>query len=262
LSKATIKHHDSPSSKVYPNLLESVVSHLICHSDVRFITAYTVYLSFTVKLAFMKKRILCYGDSNTWGSDPDPTSDERFDENTRWTGVLANELGSGYSIIEEALSGRTTVRDDPTDLYRNGKDYLPPCLLSQRPLDLVVLMLGTNDLKTRFNVSAWDIADGIRFLGNIVLASQAGRSNKAPQLLIMAPPPLITTNLLPHFTGAVEKSEELAKYYAEVAQEFNCHFLNAGDFARTSELDGVHWEASEHTSLGKTVAEFIKGVSL
>jgi lysophospholipase L1-like esterase len=215
---------------------------------------------FLVTLGFMKKRILCYGDSNTWGSDP--AGDERFGDDVRWTGVLAQHLGADYTVIEEGLGGRTTVRDDPTDLYRNGKDYLIPCLLSQRPLDLVVLMLGTNDLKTRFNVSAWDIADGMRFLGNLILASQAGRGNKAPQLLMMAPPPLITTNLLPHFTGAVEKSEQLAKYYAEVATELGCHFLNAGEFAQTSDLDGVHWEAGEHTSLGKAVAEFIKGVSL
>jgi lysophospholipase L1-like esterase len=213
-----------------------------------------------VKLGLMKKRILCYGDSNTWGSDP--AGDERFGDDVRWTGVLAKNLGGDYTVIEEGLGGRTTVRDDPTDLYRNGKDYLIPCVLSHRPLDLVVLMLGTNDLKTRFHVSAWDIADGMRFLGNIILASQAGRGNKAPQLLIMAPPPLVSSNLLPHFTGAVEKSEQLAKHYAEVAQELGCHFLNAGEFARTSDLDGVHWEASEHMSLGKAVAEFIKGASL
>lgn len=204
----------------------------------------------------MKKRILCYGDSNTWGSDP--AGDERFPDDVRWTGVLAKTLGNDYTVIEEGLGGRTTVRDDPTDLYRNGKDYLIPCLLSHRPLDLVVLMLGTNDLKTRFNVSAWDIADGMRFLGNIILASQAGRANKAPQLLMMAPPPLISTNLLPHFTGAVEKSEQLAGQYADVAKELGCHLLNAGDHARTSTLDGVHWEASEHISLGKAVAAYIK----
>mgnify|MGYP003409880821 CR=1 FL=1 len=208
----------------------------------------------------MTKRLLCYGDSNTWGSDP--AGDERFADDVRWTGVLAKTLGSSYTVIEEGLGGRTTVRDDPTDLYRNGKDYLIPCLLSRRPLYLVVLMLGTNDLKTRFNVSAWDIADGMRFLGNIILASQAGRGNKAPQLLLMSPPPLISTNLLPHFTGAVEKSEQLAKQYTDAAQELGCHFLNAGDFARTSDLDGVHWEASEHLSLGKAVAEFIKGMTL
>jgi lysophospholipase L1-like esterase len=176
--------------------------------------------------------------------------------------MLAKELGAGYLVIEEGLGGRTTVRDDPTDLYRNGKDYLIPCLLSQRPLDLVILMLGTNDLKTRFNVSAWDIADGIRFLASIILASQAGRGNKAPQLLVMSPPPLITTNLLPHFTGAVEKSEQLAKYYAEVAQELGCHFFNAGEVARTSELDGVHWEGSEHRKLGAKLAEVVKSLNV
>ncbi len=208
----------------------------------------------------IKQRILCYGDSNTWGSDP--AGDERFADDVRWTGVLAKNLGNDYTVIEEGLGGRTTVRDDPTDLYRNGKDYLIPCLLSHRPLDLVVLMLGTNDLKTRFNVSAWDIADGVRFLGNIILASQAGRDNQAPQLLIMAPPALVASNLLPHFTGAVEKSEQLAKYYAAVAEELGCHFLNAGEFARTSDLDGVHWEAGEHHSLGQAVTEFIQSVKL
>ena len=94
------------------------------------------------------KRILCYGDSNTWGYDP--ATQERFDRATRWTGVLRTTLGDGYEILEEGLNGRTTVWDDPIEGYKNGHTYLVPCLETHRPVDLVVLMLGTNDLKKRF----------------------------------------------------------------------------------------------------------------
>ena len=97
---------------------------------------------------YKMKRILCFGDSNTWGWNP--ANKERFDENSRWTGILKNKLGENYDIIEEGLNGRTTVWDDPIEGYKNGKKHLPSCLESHRPLDIVVLMLGTNDLKSRF----------------------------------------------------------------------------------------------------------------
>jgi lysophospholipase L1-like esterase len=203
----------------------------------------------------MKKRILCYGDSNTWGANA--TDHARYDDDVRWTGVLANGLGASYTIIEEGLGGRTTVHEDPTDPYRNGRDYLFPCLRSHRPLDLVVLMLGTNDLKTRFAISAWDIADGMRALGEIILASDAGRNNKAPVLLMMSPPPLVKTNLLPHFAGMVEKSKELATCYAAVAKQLGCHYFDVGKVIKTSKLDGVHWDASEHLVLGKKLTQVI-----
>ena len=204
----------------------------------------------------MKKRILCYGDSNTWGANA--TDHARYADNTRWTGVLAKQLGSPYTLIEEGLNGRTTVHEDPTDPYRNGRDYLFPCLRSQQPLDLVILMLGTNDLKTRFSISAWDIADGVRALAEIILASDAGRNNTAPKLLIMSPPPLVKTNLLPQFTGAVEKSKHLAKHYADVAKTLGCHYFDASKVIKTSKLDGVHWDASEHEVLGKKLTEVVK----
>ena len=96
------------------------------------------------------RRILCFGDSNTWGYDP--ATGERFDEQTRWTGVLQAALGGDYTVIEEGLNGRTTVWDDPIEGHKNGHEYLVPCLETHRPLDLVVLMLGTNDLKRRFSL--------------------------------------------------------------------------------------------------------------
>ena len=103
------------------------------------------------------KTILCYGDSNTWGYDP--VSQDRYPPTQRWVSVLARELGPEYQVIAEGLNGRTTVWPDPVEgEHKNGKAYLLPCLESHHPLDLVVLMLGTNDLKHRFGLSAWDIA--------------------------------------------------------------------------------------------------------
>ncbi len=103
------------------------------------------------------KTILCYGDSNTWGYDP--VSEDRYPLAQRWVSVLARELGPEYQVIAEGLNGRTTVWPDPVEgEYKSGKSYLLPCLESHHPIDLVVLMLGTNDLKHRFGLSAWDIA--------------------------------------------------------------------------------------------------------
>ncbi|MCL1979506.1 MAG: GDSL-type esterase/lipase family protein, partial [Proteobacteria bacterium] len=127
----------------------------------------------------MIRRILCYGDSNTWGYDP--VTMDRFDETTRWPRVAGQVLGHGWEVIEEGLGGRTTVWDDPIEGYKNGRDYLIPCLESHRPLDLVVLLLGTNDLKQRFSLSAYDVAQGAGVLVRVVQASQAGRQGRAPQ---------------------------------------------------------------------------------
>ena len=91
------------------------------------------------------RNILCYGDSNTWGYIP--VKCERYPFDVRWTGVLQQELGAEYRIIEEGLNARTTAYEDPWSYWRNGKDYLPACLISQKPLDLLIISLGTNDLK-------------------------------------------------------------------------------------------------------------------
>jgi lysophospholipase L1-like esterase len=105
------------------------------------------------------KTILCYGDSNTWGWDP--ISESRLDKDVRWPGVLQQELGDDYEVISEGLPGRTTVWTDPIEGHMSGKDYLIPCLHSHKPIDLVIILLGTNDLKHRFGVTAFDIAEGI-----------------------------------------------------------------------------------------------------
>jgi lysophospholipase L1-like esterase len=108
------------------------------------------------------KTVLCFGDSNTWGCMPltGPEPPRRYGPSRRWPGVLRRELGDGHWVVEEGLNGRTTVWDDALEPHRNGRDLLLPSLLTHQPVDLVIVMLGTNDLKRRFGLGARDIAAG------------------------------------------------------------------------------------------------------
>ena len=203
------------------------------------------------------KTVLCYGDSNTWGYEP--ASGDRFPEDVRWPGVLARELGSEFRVIEEGLNARTTVREDPVEEYKNGKDYLRPCLESHRPLDLVIIALGVNDLKTRFFASASDVADGAGFLVAIAQRSGAGPHGGPPAVLLVTPPPVgKLTELAEVFAGAAEKSKGFPRQYRRVANKYGCELLDAGELVRTSDLDGIHLEPGEHRKLGEAVAARVK----
>jgi lysophospholipase L1-like esterase len=200
------------------------------------------------------RTILCYGDSNTWGSDPE--TGDRFPEDTRWPGVLRRTLGDGYRVIEEGLPGRTTVREDPIEGdYKNGRAYLRPCLESHRPIDLVTIMLGTNDLKRRFGTSASDIAQGAASLAEMVLRSGCGPGGGAPVVLLVAPPPVgRLTEMAQMFEGAKEKSLEFSRHYRRFAEQQGCEFLDAGAVIVSSDVDGIHLDAGEHRKLGEAVA--------
>ena len=206
------------------------------------------------------KRILCYGDSNTWGYDP--VAKDRFGDDIRWTGVLRKTLGSGYTVIEEGLNGRTTVWDDPIEGYKNGREYLIPCLDTHNPLDMVIIMLGTNDLKKRFSLSAFDIAEGAKILVKTVRQSQAGRAGNAPPVLLLAPPP--TTTLSQDFTwmfeGAESKSVKFPEQFSRVAKELNCAFLDTATVVVSSKADGIHFEADQHQRLGRAIAAKVREV--
>lgn len=203
------------------------------------------------------KTVLCYGDSNTWGYNP--STGERFSRDERWAGVLSQKLGAEYHIIEEGLNGRTTVWDDPIEGYKNGKEYLIPCLQSHRPIDLVVIMLGTNDLKKRFSVSAYDIANAAGVLVNVVQRSDAGPEGRPPKVLLMAPPPVgKLTEFAEMFEDAEVKSRKFSEYYRRVAEEYGCMLLDTSEVIVSSDLDGIHFEAGEHQKLGEAVAALVK----
>ena len=206
------------------------------------------------------KRILCYGDSNTWGWSP--ITRERYDDRTRWTRVLASDLGAEYEVIEEGLNGRTTVWDDPLEGDgRNGFSYLLPCLETHRPLDLVIIMLGTNDLKKRFSLTASDIALGAAVLVKAVQQSAAGREAKAPPVLLLAPPPVgRLTEFAEEFEEATEKSKKLGDRYRQVAHELGCALLDTSTVILSSDVDGIHFDPEEHAKLGHAMDGIIQKI--
>lgn len=206
------------------------------------------------------KIVLCYGDSNTWGSDPE--TGERFAPDVRWPGVLARDLGDGFRVIEEGLPGRTTVRDDPIEgAHKNGRTYLRACLESHKPIDLVTLMLGTNDLKERFAASASDIAQGAASLADEILRSGCGPEGGAPVVLLISPPPVgRLAEMAEMFEGSEEKSGRFAGHYRRFADQYGCGFLDAGAVIASSDVDGVHLEADEHRKLGEAVAARVEKI--
>jgi lysophospholipase L1-like esterase len=202
------------------------------------------------------KTILCYGDSNTWGYNP--ATQERYGHDQRWTRRLQALLGDGYWVIEEGQNGRTTVHDDPVEGNKNGLTYLLPCLESHKPLDLVVLMLGTNDLKLRMSKTSQDIAKSVGRLVKHIQGSEFGPGNKAPQVLMIAPPPLgRLTDFAAAFSGGSEKSLTLGVEYNKIAVERGCAFLDARTVIQSSDVDGIHFDADQLPLLAEAVKKAV-----
>jgi lysophospholipase L1-like esterase len=204
------------------------------------------------------KRILCYGDSNTYGFTP--KTGDRFDEKTRWTKLLEKDLGSGYEVIEDGFNGRTTVFDDPGVEGRNGKESLVPGLKDNRPLDLVILMLGTNDIKPLFARCAKDIADGIETLVRIILDPETHEGLPAPEILVVSPIEVresIVDSCYSDGFGllkAVAMSKELPPLVEAVAKRNGCHYIDAAKYAVASDIDAIHLDEKGHASLARAFA--------
>jgi lysophospholipase L1-like esterase len=202
--------------------------------------------------------VLCYGDSNTWGTNPATIG--RFSRDERWPGVLQKALGADYHIIEERLGGRTTVWDDPIEGYKNGKEYLIPCLATHATLDLVIILLGTNDLKKRFSVSAQDIASGAGVLVDTINKSGSGKNFKAPKVLLLVPPPLgKLTDLSEMFEEGQAKSLRFSEHFKKI---YGCELFDTAMVIKSSDIDGIHFEKESHQKLGRAVAKIVKTILL
>ncbi|MBR4966325.1 MAG: SGNH/GDSL hydrolase family protein [Lachnospiraceae bacterium] len=212
----------------------------------------------------MKERrtVLCYGDSNTHGYNPDGGA--RFSKEIRWTGKLQQLLGDSYEVVEEGCNGRTSQFGD-ADGWINGYLYLRPCLYSHRPLDYVVLMLGTNDLKKSFGVDACQIASGVEILVKEIMEFLGEHQSRVPKVILIAPPTLGATMKDSCFANefdeeSVMKSYELAELYKEIAATYRCAFLNAAEFAPVSEADALHLSEESHAAFATAVYKCLKEI--
>lgn len=208
-----------------------------------------------------KKRILCFGDSLTWGYNPE--THQRFPEEDRWTTVLQEVLGDSYKIIEEGQNGRTIAIDDPAEGEKNGLLYIGPCLESQRPLDYVIIMLGSNDCKRKFAFSSMDIAGEMQIFLEKVITYNHFRLRDQFKILLVSPPHIAETikeSWLGDCFGyenARKLSMELASWYKQLADMYGCLFLDASEYVKASEIDGCHLDAENQKKLGRVFAEFI-----
>lgn len=206
------------------------------------------------------KRILCYGDSITWGADPEGGT--RFDEATRYPRVLAALLGAEYDVVEEGCPGRTTVYDTGVDHYVNGRTYLYPCLESHQPLDLIVLMLGTNDIANGARKNAYYAAAGVQRLVQEIRRWCMDRNQRMMDIVIVSPPivsPVLKPDLDQVFDTpyAHDQSLQFKKYYQAVATQCGCAFLASEEYA-VAGTDGVHITAESHKNLAQALAALIK----
>ncbi len=204
--------------------------------------------------------VLCYGDSNTFGSIPGRPG-TRYGYSDRWPSVLQGVLGEEWLVIAEGLSGRTTSRDDPIEgAHLNGRTYLRPCLESHRPVDLVVIMLGTNDLKARFQCTAHDIGLGMAALVGDIRDVAFRTSTDVPDVMLVSPPPILRDlkGWSKVFEGGFEKSQNLAGEYATVAKAHDVGFLNAGDHVSCSPIDGFHIDDTGAKTLGTVIGNLIR----
>lgn len=214
----------------------------------------------------MIRRVLCYGDSNTWGYVPGVRN--RYPESIRWTGVVQQLLGNGYRILENGLSGRTTVYDDPYFPCRNGLASLDHALLADAPLDLVVLSLGTNDLK--FADARQSARGAGRLLWELLSANDRLQTDApifphGPKVLLISPirihPQIETINPETTFRGTAPKSAEFSEHFRKLAdQQENVFFLDAAKYAAPSDIDGVHMDEASYQKLGYAVADQIRNI--
>lgn len=199
------------------------------------------------------KTILCFGDSNTWGVVPQ--ENRRYNKSERWPCLLGSYLPEEWRIVEEGMPGRTTLYDDPASGFSSGLQALKQTLKSYLP-DLVVIMLGTNDLKASFGLSSSDISHSVAKLVEEASGFHGEDKQISPKILLVAPPAIHENGSFAQlfFTGAEEKSKEFAKHYRERAEEQGCDFFDAGQVVQTCPEEGVHWLAEQHQNMAKAIA--------
>lgn len=209
-------------------------------------------------------RILCYGDSNTWGYISG-SDHKRYGNKERWTKILSELLGDKFEVIEEGLNSRTLISNDtrPGKEGKNGYEYLIPCLDTHDPINLVILMLGTNELKNIYNKTAIEIGDMLEeYFVKTILNRKSQIENNYPKLIIVTPP-IVNENTeyckqKDKYLGAMQKSKELNLIYKNIAEKYNCYFL--GNEELTTGVDGAHLTKESHKKLAEMLNAIIREI--
>ena len=203
--------------------------------------------------------ILCFGDSNTWGYKP--LTGERMRRTERWPGILQHALGADFNVIEEGLNGRTTAFDEPFRDGRNARKTLLAVLDSHAPLDLLIIMLGTNDLKHHLNVSAQESARGLSSLLQIAYNNGSNFNQNSPNVLVVAPPKFgnLSEMMADHFEGSVARSADLAMVYKDACAPWGCSFVDSNPVASVGE-DGIHLNQQGHHQLALALAPVVRSL--
>lgn len=199
------------------------------------------------------KKILCYGDSNTFGFNPKDFS--RYDKNTRWTGILQSNLGEEYQVINEGANNRTGFADNPQgELYSTQKHY--PKLISQmHDIDIIILSIGTNDLQFLYDINSDTIEQGLE---KLITISKTKTNN-----IIIIPPTRLSKNILKGFFNnqfdqvSIEKSQTIGKIYTKLAKIHDCKIFDINEFTHPSETDGLHYSSESHKIIADKLAQFI-----
>jgi lysophospholipase L1-like esterase len=207
--------------------------------------------------------ILCYGDSNTWGQKPDKSG--RFPADVRWTGLLQKALSDDYYVVEEGLGSRTTDLDYGRKPGRNGKTYLEPCLDSHLPIDIAILMLGTNDLKIEFHRSPHEIAQAIEGLIVTIKDKTTYQRDKPAYIILVSP--IYIDDTQPNFEKlyvpdyydheSALKSHQLAPELETLAKRTDCTFVDAAQVANAGD-DGIHFDQAAHAGLSKALIDTVR----
>lgn len=208
--------------------------------------------------------ILCYGDSNTYGFNPNPDS-YRYPYEKRWTTILAEKLGDKYVVAPEGLNGRTTAYDRPGAAWKNGSTSFVVSLATHKPVDIVVIMLGTNDCNATLGLSADDIAKGMETLVEITEEMAPETQGYVPEIIIIAP-----GAIRPDYQGkpfeselddnSVKNSHQIASLYAKIAEKHGCRFIDATEAAEVSELDCMHLSENGHRQIAELLYREIKSL--
>ncbi len=200
------------------------------------------------------KTLLCYGDSNTYGYDPQKGG--RYENKKRWTTILAEKLGPDYVVVPEGLNGRTTAYDREDVAWKNGLPYFAPCIASNKPVDIISIMLGTNDCNKNLNLSIDDISAGMEKLIQTVIDQCPYIQGYVPKIIIVAPAPILENTASSPFAdkldeNSVKKSQEIGEAYKLLAEKYGCRFINCNTKVEVSPIDAEHLTEKGHKQMAE-----------